>query len=158
MTVNIKKDRTMSALARLRDEVKARGMRWTQQRELIASIFLKEKSHVSAEELYDRVKRKDASIGYSTVYRTLKLIVSAGLGSQRKFQADQSVFEPELVGKHHDHLVCLKCGRIIEFENKKIEDLQRDVAEANSFEIKEHRLTLYGYCSNCRVKRGRNRT
>jgi Fur family ferric uptake transcriptional regulator len=132
MTVNIKKDRTMSALARLRDEVKARGMRWTQQRELIASIFLKEKSHVSAEELYDRVKRKDASIGYSTVYRTLKLIVSAGLGSQ--------------------------CGRIIEFENKKIEDLQRDVAEANSFEIKEHRLTLYGYCSNCRVKRGRNRT
>ncbi len=155
MNVNIKKERAVSTLARLRGEVKARGLRWTQQRELIASLFLQEKSHISAEELYDRVKRKDPSVGYSTVYRTLKLIVNAGLGSERKFETHQSVFEPEFVGKHHDHLVCVKCGKIIEFENKRIEDLQKDVAEANSFQIEEHRLTLYGYCSDCRAKRRR---
>lgn len=149
MNVKIKKIDKDSRLQKLRDFVRARGLRWTRQRELIASEFLSQKSHITAEELYDRVKRKDPGVGYSTVYRTLKLAVSAEVASLRKFQRQESVFEPHALGEHHDHLICLGCGRIIEFENAKIEALQREVARDHNFRIKEHRLVLYGYCEKC---------
>ena len=142
-------------MERLRAYVRASGLKWTKQRELIASVFLAQQSHLNAEELYMRVKREEPRVGYSTVYRTLKLIVSAGLASERKFHAQEAVFEPRLGGEHHDHLVCLDCGRIVEFETEGIEELQEKVAEANDFQIEDHRLVLYGYCDRCRRK-GRN--
>jgi len=150
MNIIIKNKERDSYLERLKAHVRTSGLKWTKQRELIASVFLRQRSHISAEELYHYVKKKDVGVGYSTVYRTLKLIVSAGLASERKFQAQEAVFEPQLGSEHHDHLVCLECGRIVEFENEGIEELQKEVAEANDFQIENHRLVLYGYCDRCR--------
>ena len=107
---------------------------------------------VSAEQLYAQVRKRYPRIGYSTVYRTLKLLVGAGLGSESKFGADEALFEPMVKGEHHDHLVCMSCGKIVEFENPKIEELQNGVARTNDFEIRMHRLVVYGYCSKCREK------
>jgi Fur family ferric uptake transcriptional regulator len=153
MNVKVKKREKDLYLQRLKGLVRARGLKWTKQRQLIASVFMGQRSHVSAEELYDRIKKEDASVGYSTVYRTLKLIVSVGLASERKFRTEEAVFEPELGSEHHDHLVCLECGRIVEFENRNIEELQREVARANDFRIERHMLVLFGYCSRCRRNR-----
>lgn len=150
MNVKIKNSRVRWAIDLLKKHARARGLKWTQQRELIASTFFGHGSHMSAEQLHEAVKKRDAKVGYSTVYRTLKLIVSAGLGSVKTFREQKALFEPEAAGEHHDHIVCLRCGKILEFENPSIERLQRQVARDKDFEIRDHRLVLYGYCSSCR--------
>ena len=134
----------------MKKHARARGLKWTQQRELIASTFFSQDSHVSAEQLHEVVRKRDPRVGHSTVYRTLKLIVNAGLGSERTFREQKALFEPEAAGEHHDHIVCIKCGKIQEFENASIERLQNEVAKEEGFEIRDHRLVLYGYCSKCR--------
>lgn len=155
MTVKVNNSSERAALLQLKKYVRSQGLKWTQQRELIAYLFLKKRSHLSVEELYDEAKKKDPKVGYSTVYRTLKLIVSAGLAGERRFGRNQTLFEAAVRSEHHDHLICKKCGRIIEFENARIEDLQKEVAREKNFEIREHRLVLYGYCSKCHQRRRR---
>ncbi len=120
----------------------------TQQRELIVDYFLKSREHVSIDDLLARVRKRNAKVGYATVYRTLKLLVEAGLAIQRQFGDGQSRFE--LAGDHHDHLICTKCGEIIEFESVEIEALQDRVADRFGFELERHRLELYGRCGDCR--------
>lgn len=155
MKVKINKNRRLGAVEIFHEYIRARGLKWTRQRELIASLFLSKKSHLSAERLYALARKRDPNVGYSTVYRTLRLIVDAGLGSEREFGTDEALFEPAVMGEHHDHLICMKCGAIIEFENTRIEELQKDVARIKDFEIMEHWLVLYGYCGRCRRQRGR---
>lgn len=155
MKVKVKKSSERAALLQLKEYVRSQGLKWTRQRELIASLFLKRRTHLSAEKLYDGVRKKNPKIGYSTVYRTLKLIVDSGLASERRFGAGETLFEPVAEDEDHDHLICMKCGRIIEFENAKIEGLQKEVARSKDFEIREHRLVLYGYCSKCRQRKRR---
>jgi len=156
MKIKINKGDKITQVEIFREYVRGKGLKWTQQRELIASLFLGKRSHLSADQLYARARKKDPKVGYSTVYRTLKLIVDAGLGSERKFGAEEALFEPAVTGEHHDHLICLRCGKIVEFENAKIEDLQKEVASTRDFEIRRHRLILYGYCGKCRRQRVRN--
>ena len=106
--------------------------------------FLSQKGHISAEELLSQVRIKDKRVGLTTVYRTLKLLTECGLAVERKFNRQVSTFEPARLGQHHDHLICLGCGRIMEFENKNIETLQEDVAREHGFFITHHVLELYG--------------
>jgi len=155
MKVKVKNGSERRALLQFKKYVRSQGLKWTQQRELIGSLFLSKRCHLSAQEVYDEVRKKDSRVGYSTVYRTLKLAVDAGLVSERRFGPDETLFEPATEEKHHDHLICKKCGRIIEFENAKIEDLQKEVAREKNFEIRERRLVLYGYCSKCHQRRRR---
>lgn len=125
------------------------GLRLTKQRQFIANLFFKQHSHVSAEELYRQVTKKDKNIGLATVYRTLKLLSAAKLANERQFGDGSSRYEPALSDAHHDHLICTACGRIIEFENKKIEALQEEEALKNQFKVSHHKLELYGLCHNC---------
>ena len=127
-----------------------KGLKVTHQREQIVGVFFEAGTHLSGEELYQRVKKRNPKVGYSTVYRTLKLLVKADLATQRQFGDGQSRFEPVSKKEHHDHLICLKCGRIIEFENDNIEKSQKQVAKKKDFEIVKHKLELYGYCRRCR--------
>jgi Fur family ferric uptake transcriptional regulator len=127
-----------------------KGLKITREREKIVQLFLKSDKHLNVEELYHKVKKIDPQIGYSTVYRTLRLLVKANLAAERHFGDRETRFEPIRKNEHHDHLICIKCGRIIEFENKKIEELQEEVAKRNDFEVVRHRLELYGYCSRCK--------
>jgi Fur family transcriptional regulator, ferric uptake regulator len=129
-----------------------RGLKSTSQRDKILDVFVKAGRHLSAEELYARVKKLHPGIGFATVYRTLKLLAEAGLAQERRFEDGFTRYEHASPDAHHDHLICTRCGAIIEFENERIEALQQDVARKHHFEVQNHKLELYGLCEACRGK------
>jgi len=135
---------------KLRAYLRRKGLKITQQRQEIAEKFLGANRHLSAEELYQSIRRTHPEVGLSTVYRTLKLLVDAGLASRRDFGDGIMRYEPCSDEGHHDHLICIRCGAIIEFENQKIEALQKEVAALKGFTVTRHRLEIYGYCEKCR--------
>ena len=127
------------------------GLKATRQRELIARAFFATNAHISAETLYRRVSGRDRRIGLVTVYRTLKLLKEAGLAHERQFGEGRALFEHASSERHHDHMICTHCGKIVEFENCEIEALQEEVARRLGFTIQYHKLELYGRCSECRA-------
>ncbi|NIN33876.1 MAG: transcriptional repressor [Gammaproteobacteria bacterium] len=135
---------------KFREYLLTKGLKSTRQREVILEEFLRSGSHLSTEELYLRLRRKNPSIGYATVHRTLKLFAECGIAEQRHFGDGQARYEATDHDEHHDHLICLKCGKIVEFEDPRIEQLQDEVARQHGFSIERHRLELYGCCENCR--------
>lgn len=140
----------MDQAGALQDYLRHKGLKVTHQREEIARTFLRSTRHLSAEELYRQIQKIHPEVGLSTIYRTLKLLVEAGLASQREFGDGITRYEPVAGGRHHDHLICVNCGAIIEFQNQKIEELQKEVAENKNFTVLQHKLELYGYCEKCR--------
>lgn len=126
-----------------------KGLKNTNQRLVILEEFLKAASHLSTEELYLKVRKKHPKIGYATVHRALKLFAECGIAAERNFGDGQGRFELAHGESHHDHLICNSCGLIIEFENPQIEKLQDKVARQHNFTIENHRLELYGRCSDC---------
>jgi Fur family ferric uptake transcriptional regulator len=134
-------------LERFRDFIRKRGLKSTRQRDDIASWFFVYKGHISADRIYREVKRVSPGIGFSTVYRTMKLLCEAGLAHERHFGEGEALYEN--VSAHHDHLICTACGRIIEFENPQIEALQELAAREFAFVIKSHKMEIYGLCEGC---------
>ncbi len=117
----------------------------TAQREAIVEQFFRVTDHISIEELLAKVRRRHPKVGYATVYRTLKLLVDAGLASERQFGDGQARYE--VAGQHHDHLICAKCGLILEFEDDEIERLQERIAQRlGGFAVVAHRHELYALC------------
>jgi Fur family transcriptional regulator, ferric uptake regulator len=139
-------------VTQLAEYLASRGLRSTSQRDIILDIFVSAGRHLSAEELYARVKKAHPGIGYATVYRTLKLFSEAGLAQERRFEDGFTRYEHTSPDAHHDHLICIKCGVILEFENERIEALQQDVARKNHFTVRSHKLELYGLCAGCQKK------
>lgn len=130
---------------RWRDYLHDKRLNTTQQRELIVDHFLRCKDHISIDELLVRVRKRNKRVGYATVYRTLKLLVDAGIAIQRQFGDGQARFEVD--GDHHDHLICTKCGLILEFEDPEIEELQDKIAHRmGGFKVTRHRHELYALC------------
>ena len=124
----------------------------TPQRRLILDIFLLEPGHVSSEELYAKVKRRDASIGQATVYRTLKLLAGCGLAEAVSFADGITRYEPHFGAEHHDHLICELCGRTIEIMDPLIETRQEELAAKYGFTLVRHKMDLYGLCPKCRTR------
>jgi len=125
------------------------GMRATEQRRLIIDTFMAAPPHVSIDELLAQVRQKDARIGYATVYRTLKMLAECGIAHERHFDDGFARYELASGESHHDHLICTSCGRIVEFEEPQIEDLQLEVADRHGFVVTHHRHELYGLCEGC---------
>lgn len=136
--------------------IEEKGLKSTTQRDEIVNAFFNLREHISIEELHHKIQKKNPKIGYTTVYRTLKLLTESGLAHERQFGDGQARYEPVTAEEHHDHLICLKCGTITEFENKKIEKLQDEVAKQHGFEVKNHKLELYGYCRKCQKVRDKD--
>ncbi len=133
--------------------LKERGLKSTRQRDMILQMFMKSgKDHLSVDELFQRVRRRNPKIGYATVYRTLRLMAESGWAYSRRFGDRTARFEHQTEGQHHDHLICLACGKIVEFESERIEELQSHIAREKGFKIFEHKLELYGHCSDCLFK------
>jgi len=132
--------------------LKAKGLKHSAVRDVVLEEFFGAGSHVSIEELLARVRRRAPTAGYSTVYRTLRLLVESGQAVARDFGGAQTLFEPADT-RHHDHVVCLRCGVIREFEEAAIEDLQEKVARRLGFQVTSHRLELYGLCAACAAGR-----
>ena len=105
------------------------------------------KRHLSAEDIYRVLLESDEEIGLATIYRVLTQFEGAGLVIRHHFETGQAVFELER-GKHHDHLICVKCGKIIEFVDESIEAKQKEIAAKNGFRISDHSLIIYGICDN----------
>jgi len=134
---------------RFRDFIRDGGLKSTRQRDEIANWFFEHKGHLSADQIYRQVKEVVPGIGFSTVYRTMKLLVEAGLVSERHFGDGEALYEN--VSGHHDHCICTKCGRIAEFEDDAIEALQKKVADKQGFLLTSHKMELYGICAACRA-------
>jgi Fur family ferric uptake transcriptional regulator len=139
-------DDTGELKERWRTYIQDKRLNVTAQREAIVEQFLRTRDHVSIDELLSKVRKRQPKVGYATVYRTLKLLVDSGLAVERQFGDGQARFE--VVGDHHDHLICVKCGLILEFEDDEIERLQEKIAERlGGFTVLRHRHELYGMCS-----------
>ncbi|MEY4632401.1 MAG: hypothetical protein RIQ81_2521 [Pseudomonadota bacterium] len=131
----------------LNDYLARQTLKQTRQRKVVVEEFLRVDRHVDAEDLHNIVRKRDPRVGLATVYRTLNLLKEAGLADQKSFRDGRSVFEVHRPDHHHDHLVCLDCGRVMEFENAQIEKLQAQVATELGFQLTGHRLDLYGKCN-----------
>jgi Fur family ferric uptake transcriptional regulator len=130
---------------RWRSYIQDKRLNVTAQREAIVEQFLRTRDHISIDELLTRVRKRQPKVGYATVYRTLKLLVDSGLAVERQFGDGQARYE--VVGDHHDHLICMKCGLILEFEDDAIEQMQEKIAERlGGFRVMRHRHELYALC------------
>ena len=129
------------------EELKHSGLKATLPRLKILEVFEQaQRRHMTAEDVYKALIAEGSDIGLATVYRVLMQFEQAGLLSRSNFESGKSVFELNQ-GEHHDHLVCLTCGRVEEFFDPEIEQRQRAVARERGFELQEHSLSLYAACT-----------
>jgi Fur family transcriptional regulator, ferric uptake regulator len=118
------------------------GMRMTEQRKIIAKVLSSSKDHPDVEELYQRSAKIDKNISVATVYRTVKLFEDAGILEKHEFKDSRSRYEKTPDG-HHDHLIDIDTGKVIEFQSEEIEKLQKKIAQQLGFDIIDHRLEIY---------------
>jgi Fur family ferric uptake transcriptional regulator len=131
-------------------ELKDAGLKITLPRVKILQILeSSEVHHVSAEDVYKLLLQNGEEVGLATVYRVLTQFEQAGLVVRHNFEGGHSVFELSS-DKHHDHIVCVRCGRVEEFTDDEIEQRQREVANKLGFELTDHNLNMYGLCPKCR--------
>ncbi len=121
----------------------AKGVKLTEQRKIIARVMSNSQDHPDVDELYNRVSKIDSKISIATVYRTVKLFEEAGIVAKHDFKGGKARYE-EISESHHDHLIDIKTGEIIEFVNDEIENLQKKVADKYGYDLVDHKLELYG--------------
>jgi Fur family ferric uptake transcriptional regulator len=133
-------------------ELKGMGLKATGPRLKILNLFeTSAERHLTAEDVYRLLLTEQIDVGLATVYRVLTQFEQAGILVRHHFETGKSVFELNH-GDHHDHLVCVKCGKVEEFFDPEIEARQEAIAEKHDFQIQEHEMYLYGLCAACQVK------
>jgi len=132
-----------------RDFLDKKGLKSSKPRDWILEAFLELESHVTVDEIWAAVKTKHPSVGFATVYRTLKLLCESGLCKEITFNDGTKRYEHLFEHSHHDHLICIKCGKCIEVFSSEIETLQNELMQKHGFIPKSHLMNLYGICSNC---------
>ena len=120
-----------------------KGVKLTDQRKIVAKVMSETNDHPDVDELYNRVSKIDSKISIATVYRTVKLFEESGILAKHEFKGGKARYE-ELNESHHDHLIDIKSGEIIEFVDQEIENLQKKVAEKYGYDLVDHKLELYG--------------
>jgi Fur family transcriptional regulator, ferric uptake regulator len=134
----------------LEAHLKLRGLNRSTRRDLVVATFLASNKHLSVDDLYSLVRKKAPGIGRTTVYRTLKLLESAGLAQALVLQGETR-FERELNRRHHDHFICSGCSAIFEFSSDEIEALQDEEARKIGFRIEGHKHQVFGRCAKCQA-------
>ncbi|NVJ52338.1 MAG: transcriptional repressor [Campylobacteraceae bacterium] len=134
----------------LKKIVKQKGLKYTEQREIVLNVLLHADEHLTAEEIYNLIKTNnpDSNIGIATVYRALSFLEEVNLIASINFGVDGKKYESNKK-EHHDHLICTSCGKIIEFLDDEIEKRQDRIAKKNKFKITSHSMQLYGTCPDC---------
>lgn len=129
------------------------GLKATTPRLKVLQIFHADKQrHLTAEDVHRRMLEARSDVGLATVYRVLNQLTEVGILSRNVFESGKAVYELHQ-GEHHDHVICLGCGRVDEFSDEVIEQRQRAIAEERGYALAQHQLALYGYCPNCRSDR-----
>ncbi len=134
------------------EHLRRAGLKKTSQRELILVVFLQTEGHLSAEDLYQLVREQDPTVGFTTVYRTLKLFTECGLAREERLGDGRRRYEHHFNHQHHDHLICTDCGELIEFFSEVIEKKQDEIAEQFGFHPTHHSLRIFGLCQQCQQK------
>ncbi len=144
--------------AAFRRALKDKGLKSTAQRDAIAQTFFATTRHMSIDDLYQEVRKANPRVGYATVYRTIKLLKDCELADERHFADGQTRYEnADSEEDHHDHLICDKCEKIVEFNDQRLELLQEEIATNLGFVLARHRMELYGICRECREGAGGGR-
>ena len=129
-----------------RRALKEKGLKTTSQRDDIARTFFASRRHLSIDDLYGEVRQVNPGVGYATVYRTMKLLKECEFAEERHFADGQTRYENADAEEHHDHILCDRCGTIVEFNDEELERLQDDIAKRLGFVLSSHRMELYGIC------------
>ncbi|HXZ80784.1 MAG TPA: Fur family transcriptional regulator [Terriglobales bacterium] len=137
----------------LHRHLKRVGLKHTEQRDAILKTFLETRDHLSTEELHRLVKKKDPKIGFTTVYRTLKLFTECGLASEVAFHDGISRYEHQYNRRSHHHMVCTECGSSVEFFSPELSRLEEEIGRQHGYTPTRHTFQIYGVCEDCRKKR-----
>jgi len=136
--------------------LKTSKLKFTKQRELILEVIYNNRGHFTPEDIYNLIKQTypDVKLGIATIYRTLSLLEESGIVSSISFGVQGKKYEFGLI-EHHDHLVCMRCGRIEEFRDDTIERLQEEIAKKHNFQMHDHIMKIVGICKMCQLRKRR---
>jgi len=141
----------------LHQHLKRVGLKHTAQRDTILRTFLETREHLSTNELHRLVQKKDARIGFTTVYRTLKLLAECGLASEVAFHDGIARYEHQYNRRSHHHMVCTGCGSSVEFFSPEVDGLEQEIGNKYHYATTRHTFQIYGVCEDCRKKNGSRR-
>jgi Fur family ferric uptake transcriptional regulator len=133
------------------DYLRENKLKVTPHRELILETFLNHEGHLSVEDIYRTVRSADPRVGYTTVYRTMKLLMECGLAREIDLADGITRYEHLFNHEHHDHMICMECGMSIEFLDADIESVQDAASDQLGFKVLDHRLQIYGVCRKCQA-------
>ncbi|HPO49777.1 MAG TPA: transcriptional repressor [Spirochaetota bacterium] len=134
------------------DYLSSKNIKHSKQRENILDVFLNAEEHLTIQELFEIVKKENKNVGVATVYRAMKIFCDAGLADEINLGDGNKRYEHKYNHKIHSHLICVKCGKLIEFCDERMEDIQSDVCSKFNFEPRDRRLQIYGVCEFCKDK------
>ncbi len=137
-------------LERFRRHLRDRHLPVTRQRDLVARTVLTSDEHLSAEAIQKHLKELGEHVGTATIYRTLDVLVRSGLVRAHDFGEGFKRYEPMPQQAHHEHLICLRCGQVVEFQNERLERMLPIIADEHAFQHQRHRVEIYGLCRDCR--------
>jgi Fur family ferric uptake transcriptional regulator len=137
----------------LHRHLKRVGLKQTAQRDTILRTFLETRDHLSIDELHRLVQKQDSGIGYTTVYRTLKLLAECGLASEVAFHDGIARYEHQYNRRSHHHMVCTECGSSVEFFSEEVDHLEQEIGRRYRFQTTRHTFQIYGVCEDCRKER-----
>src|SRR5476651_578801 len=149
---NISGEMVREAQEILHRHLKRVGLKQTAQRDTILRTFLETRDHLSTDELHRLVQKQDLRIGYTTVYRTLKVLAECGLASEVAFHDGVARYEHQYNRRSHHHMVCTECGASVEFFSPEAGKLQEDIARKHRFDATRHTFQIYGICEDCRKR------
>jgi len=138
----------------LHQHLKRVGLKHTGQRDTILRTFLETREHLSTNQLHRLVQKKDARIGFTTVYRTLKLLAECGLASEVAFHDGVARYEHQYNRRSHHHMVCTECGSSVEFFSPEVDRLEQEIGDKYQYQTTRHTFQIYGVCEDCRKKTG----
>ncbi len=137
-------------LNRFKEALKKEGLKYTPQRTAVLEEIIKDKGHRESEEIYLALKKSGQHVSRATIYRTMDILVNNGFARKMNLGDGRARYESKVNSPHHDHLVCMDCGLIVEFMDQQIEDLQDKIAIQYNFQLKRHIHQLFGLCKKCR--------
>lgn len=139
------------ALESLTRFLRANNLKMTKERRLILKEIFEEDEHLEAEDLLVRFRNRGERVSRATIYRTFDLFIQAGLIKKSDFGHDHYHYEKSFGLEHHDHLICRRCGKVIEFNDPELENLQREICKKRGFTMHSHTLQIFGFCADCKA-------
>jgi Fur family transcriptional regulator, ferric uptake regulator len=150
---NLSRQMVQEAQDILHRHLKSVGLKQTAQRDTILRTFLETRDHLSTDELHRLVQKKDSHVGYTTVYRTLKLLTECGLASEVAFHDGVARYEHQYNRRSHHHMVCTECGSSVEFFSQEVDKLEEEIGRRYHYLTTRHTFQIYGVCDECRKAR-----